>query len=400
LDGLAPDGDVDGQNGNTWTMNDTAQAGPARAVATEIDVGPATPPQSPMRKIVLGATILLLALFAYHVLSDRYTPYTSQARVETFLTQIAPEVAGDVLEVGVKDNSPVQQGQMLFRIDPEPYELAVRSAEANLSVALQAADVSVADVAGAEATIRKQRADLEASRELGTIVDDLVRKKALAETQGIRARAEVLKTEADLSKARADLERARANLGAPGMNNPNVRKAVAALDQARLDLRRTVVRAPSNGIVTNLRLARGQYVSPGQPLLGFLENAPRWISADLRENQLGNVRPGQDVTIALDIRPGKLFHGKVNSVGWGVSQGDEAPTGQLSTVPAEQGWLRDPQRFPVRILLDTEDAKDAGIEAARSGAQANVIIFTGDNIVMNPIGRLWIKLVALLSYLQ
>jgi multidrug resistance efflux pump len=241
---------------------------------------------------------------------------------------------------------------------------------------------------------------LAATRELGSIVNDLVGKRALAETQGIRARAEILKTEADLSKARADLEKARANLGAPGMNNPKVRQAVAALDKARLDLRNTEVRAPSNGIVTNLRLAPGQYVAPGQPLLSYLENGPRWISADMRENQLGNVKPGQDVTIALDIKPGKLFRGKVHSIGWGVSQGDEAPTGQLSSMPADQGWLRDPQRFPVRILVLPDEAKDAGIDVGRSGAQANVIIFTGDNVIMNPIGRLWIRIVALLSYLQ
>jgi multidrug resistance efflux pump len=381
-------------------MNDAAPATATQAVPTEIDVGSAKPPPSRMRTIILGALLLLLALFVYHVLSDRYTPYTSQARVETFLTQVAPEVAGDVLEVRVKDNGPVRKGDLLFRIDPEPYEVAVRAAQANLTVALQAADVSVAEVSAAQAQVRKQRADLAANRELGGIVNDLVNKKALAETQAIRANAEVAKTTADLSGAEADLRKARANLGAPGMNNPKVRQAIAALDQARLDLGNTEVRAPANGIVTNLRLAPGQYLAPGQAVLSFLENGPRWIYADMRENQLGNVRPGQEVTVALDIRPGKLFRGKVSSIGWGVSQGDEAPTGQLSSMPQDQGWVRDPQRFPVRIMILPKEAKEAGIDAGRSGAQANVIIFTGDNIVMNPIGKLWIKLVALLSYLQ
>jgi len=381
-------------------MSDNAQATASQPVATEIDVGTAQPPANPMRKIILVALGLLLLLFAYHVLSDRYTPYSSQARVETFLTQVAPEVAGDVLEVGVKDNSAVRKGQLLFRIDPEPYQVAIRSAEANLSVALQAADVSVADIAAAQAQLRKQSVDLAASRELGGIVTDLVGQHALAETQGIRARAEVAKTQADVTRAAADVRKARANLGAPGMRNPKVRQALAALDQARLDLRNTEVRAPADGIVTNLRLAPGQYVAPGQPLLSFLESGPRWISADLRENQLGNVRPGQDVTIALDILPGKLFRGRVHSVGWGVSQGDEAPTGQLSAMPADAGWLRDPQRFPVRILVLPDEAKEAGIDLGRSGAQANVLIFTSDKSLLNPIGKLWIKIVALLSYLQ
>jgi multidrug resistance efflux pump len=380
-------------------MND-APGSADTPVATEIDVGPGKAPGDPMRRVILIALVLLLVLFVYHVLSDRFTPYTSQARVDTFLTQIAPEVAGDVQLVGVKDNGTVRKGDLLFRIDPEPYQLAVRSAEANLSVALQAADVSVADVAAARAQLRKQRVDLGASRELGGIVEDLVGKKALAETQGIRARADVAKTEADLTRAQADVRKAEANLGAPGLRNPKVRQALAALDQARLDLRNTEVRAPADGTVTNLRLAPGQYVAPGQPLLSFLEKGPRWISADLRENQLGNVKPGQKVTVALDIKPGKLFKGRVHSIGWGVSQGDEAPTGQLATVPPDQGWLRDPQRFPVRILVLPEEAKEAGIDDGRSGAQANVMIFTDDGSILNPIGRLWIRLVALLSYLQ
>ena len=367
---------------------------------TEIDVGSAKPPASPLRKIILIALAILLVLFVYHVLADRFTPYTSQARVETFMTQIAPEVAGDVRSVSVKDNSAVRKGQVMFVIDPDPYQLAVRSAEANLSVALQAADVSVADIAAAEAQIRKQRVDLAASRQLGKIVTDLVDQHALAGTMGIRARADVGKTEAEVTKAAADLKRAEANLGAPGMANPKVRQALAALDQARLELRNTASIAPATGIVTNLRLAAGQYVTPGQPLLSFLESGPRWISADMRENQLGNVKPGQEVLISLDVRPGKLFRGRVQSIGAGVSQGDEAPTGQMSTVQPVQGWVREPQSFPVRILILPDDAEDAGIDAARSGAQANVIIFTEDDSIMNPLGRLWIKIVALLSYLQ
>ena len=375
-------------------MNDAA------VTADEVAVAPTKPASNPMRKIILIVLALLLILFVYRVLSDRYTPYTSQARVETFLTQVAPEVAGDVLEVDVKDNGPVRKGQQLFRIDPEPYELALRSAEANLAVALQGADVSVADVESARAQMQKQRVDLSATRKLNKIVTDLVDQNALSRTQEIRSTSDVDKTRADLARAEADLRRAEASLGAPGLRNPKVRQALAAVDQARLDLRNTRVTAPTDGIVTNLRLAAGQYVAPGQPLLSFLESGPRWISADLRENQLGNVKPGQDVTVALDIKPGKLFHGKVHSVGWGISQGDEAPSGQLATVQAPQGWIRQPQRFPVRILLLGKDDEDARFDAGRSGAQANVMIFTSDKSLLNPIGRLWIKLVTLLSYLQ
>jgi len=178
-----------------------------------------------------------------------------------------------------------------------------------------------------------------------------------------------------------------------------VRQAMAALDQTRLDLRNTVVVAPEDGVVTNLRLANGQFVNKGQPLLSFMNSGPRWISAEMRENQLGNVRPGNRVMVVLDEQPGTVFEGTVDSIGWGVTQGDEAPTGQLPNVQAPAGWLREPQRFPVRILLKpTEDGDE--LAGGRSGAQANIMILTDDESLLNPIGWLWIHGVAWLSYLR
>lgn len=357
-------------------------------------------PRNPVRTVILVVLVLLLTIFVYRVLCDRFTPYSSQARVETFLTQVASEVPGDVLEVGVKDNSPVKKGQLLFRIDPEPYQIAVKSAEANLAVALQGADVSVAAVASAKAQLDKEQVDLVASRKLDAIVTGLVDKKALAQTQGIRSRADVDMTQTDMHHAQAELRKAQASLGAPGMRNPAVRQALAALAQARLNLRNTLVVAPANGIVTNLRLAPGQYIGAGQPLLSFLESGQRWISADMRENQLGNVRPGQEVLISFDIMPGNIYRGEVRSIGWGISQGGEAPTGQLPTVQTAQGWIREPQRFPVKILLLGDRHDPVAMTLGRSGAQANVMILTGESLILNPLGRLWMKVVALLSYLQ
>ena len=98
-------------------------------------------------------------------------------------------------------------------------------------------------------------------------------------------------------------------------------------------------------------------------------------------------------------RPGRLFRARVHSIGWGIKQGDETPTGQLPDVPPDQGWLREPQRFPVQIQLLDESQRTA-IGAGRSGAQANVIVFTSRRSLMNPLGRLWIWAITMLSYLQ
>ena len=144
---------------------------------------------------------------------------------------------------------------MLFRIDPGPYQIAVRSAEASLAVALQNADVAEADVGASEALLHKQRVDLRANEELGKIVTDLVAERALPKTNGIRAVAEISETRADVEKAAADLKSAQANLGEPGNANAKVRQAIAALAQAQLDLSNTNVVAKPTVSVTNLRLA-------------------------------------------------------------------------------------------------------------------------------------------------
>jgi len=372
------------------------------AAAAAPDAGPAkaSPPANPVRKIILISLAVLLLMYVYYVAADRITPYSSQATIDTLLVQIAPEVTGQVTEVGVTDNGPVKKGQVLFRVDPEPFEIALRKAEADLAVALQGAEVSAVDIEVAQASLQKQRVDLAASRQLGKIVIDLVNQRALAETNAIRAREDISKTQADVVRAEAELERARQNLGAAGYDNPKVQQAVAAIQQARLNLTNTKVIAPADGVVTNLRLSAGQYVNQGQPLLSFIEHGPRWISAAMRENQLGNLAPGDKVLVALDDNPGKLFPGRVDSIGWGVTEGDEAPTGQLPDVQAANGWLREPQRFLVRIVLTPTDDGKAALAFGRSGAQANVMVFTDDGSILNPVGRLWMRVIALLSYLR
>lgn len=363
---------------------------------------PAAPAPSAARerRIVLWTLLVLLAIFIYHMIADRFTPYTSQAAIDTFLVQIAPEVTGPVVSVDVSDNRRVKQGDVLFRIDPRPFQIAVRAAQANLVLATQAADTSVADVQVAEAQLNRQRVDLAASQQLGKIVLDLSAKRALSETSAIRARADIAKNVADIGQGEAQTERARIRMGETGANNAQVRQAVAALDQAELDLRHTTVIAPSDGVVTNLRLSPGQFASRGQPVMSFVADGPRWISAAMRENQLGHIVTGNRALVVFDDQPGKVFDAHVDSVGWGIAQGDEAPNGQLPTVNAPSGWLREPQRFPVRIMLDPPGSAEQQLPPGRSGAQANVVVLTRDRSLMNPLARLWIWMIAMLSYVR
>lgn len=343
---------------------------------------------------------LLVCLVAYHLIADRVTPYTSQASVDTFLVQIAPDVSGTVIGVDIRDNTRVRKGQVLFRIDPAPFEIALRAAEASLAVTAQGVDTTAADLRVADAQLKRQRVDLAVSQQLGKIVLDLSAKRALAETAAIRARADIARSQAEIGKAEAEAQRARIRLGEVGSGNAQIAQALVAIEQARLDLQHTRILAPADGVVTNLRLAPGQFANRGQPLLSFIADGPRWVSAAMRENQLGRIRPGARAYVAFDDRPGEVFPARVEGVGWGIAQGGEAPTGTLPQVDTPAGWLREPQRFPVRIVLDSSEDASRSLSLGRSGAQANVVILTRERSIMNPFARLWIRMVATLSYLQ
>jgi len=364
---------------------------------------PADPPKKkdPVKAITKGVLIALLVLFIYHVVSDRVTPYTSQSNIEVLLVQISPQVSGQVIEVATHDNERVKKGQLLYRIDPEPFEIALRVAEANLAVVQQSLSVSGSQVQAAQSALTKQRTELEVSKELGAIIFDLTKEKALSETDSIRARSEIDRATSDLARAQAELESAKQKLGPAGDANPQLQQARAALAQARLDFTNTTVTAPADGMITNLRLSKGQYANRGQAVMSFIEGNSVWLTAYLRENQLSRVAPGNAVRVTFDLLPGTVFEGQVDSVGWGVTNGNsEAPAGTLPDVQSQQGWLRDPQRFPVRIALKEEASNALGNLPLRNGAQANVLILTNpDSWLLNPIGRAWLRIVSWMSYL-
>lgn len=370
----------------------------AATEAPEREPPPAKKTRDPVRTVTIAVLITLLTLFIYHVASDRVTPYTSQSNIEVFLVQIAPRVSGQVIEVGARDNQRVTKGQVLYRIDPEPFQIAVRAAEANLALAVQNVSVATAEVLSTEATLAKQKTERKTSQVLGEIVFGLTKEKALSESDSIKAQSEIDRAKADVARGEAELERAKRKLGAVGEDNPQVRQARTALEQARLDLLYTTVTAPADGLITNLRLSVGQYVNRGQPVLSFIDEDSVWLTAFLRENQLANVAPGNEVRVAFDLLPGHLFTGRVDSVGWGVTRGGEAPVGNLPDVQSQKGWLRDPQRFPVRIALKPEANSNLRDLPLRNGAQANVLILTNPHSWLNPIGRLWLRIVSWMSY--
>jgi multidrug resistance efflux pump len=202
---------------------------------------------------------------------------------------------------------------------------------------------------------------------------------------------------ASVKAAEANVREARERLGPQGAENPQIRAAAASLERARRDLHDTTVVAPSRGIITDRRVAVGQFASAGQRLMTFIDIGAGWIVANVTERSLENVAPGNSAEIAIDLYPGRIFQGSVESWTWGVAPRAEpaAATSGLPSLRTQQsGWLRETQEFPVRIKFDSVPYPSG----LRVGAQASVIIYTGSNQVMNALGWLWIRLVTLFAY--
>jgi len=364
----------------------TAETGPEESAGRD-----------PVRKwtfIVLGLCIVLMILY---VAGDRLTPYTTQARVHAVVVPIAAEVSGTVTEVAVASNQLVAAGDLLFRIDRDRYELAAETARVNLQTARQATGASAASVDAAQAQVAAARAQLERA---GKDTERLRRIKgedpgAVSDRRLEMSEASLKVAQSQLTAAEANLERARQDLGETGEQNTRILQAQTALAQAELDLSRTEVVAPSDGIVTEVRVDRGNFAQAGAPLMTFLATDDVWVQADFTENNLGNIESGDPVEIVFDSLPGKVVKGTVRTTGFGV-QVDSAPLGSLPTISNDRQWLRDAQRFSVQVAFELPEARDR--LGMRVGAQASVIVYTGDNPLFNTLGRIRMRLVSLFTY--
>jgi multidrug resistance efflux pump len=352
--------------------------------------------KDPVRTWTLRVALLLVGLLLLQIASDRGAPVTTQATVEGLLLPVAARVAGQVTEVAVADNSVVEAGEVLFRVDPTPYRLAVDGAEAQLEQRGQAVGASTAQIATAQARLAERRANLGNVRVQSARIIDLATQGILPGAQADQARSDLVRAEAEVAAAESEVQRAQAALGPRGADNPEVRAASANLETARFNLENTTIVAPTRAYVTNLRLANGQYAAVGQPLLTLIDLRGAWVVAWFRENQLGNVRVGDRVEIALDIRPGRILRGRVAGLGGGVMTiNQQATAGTLVQLPRGGEWLTTAQRLPVRIEFDPPDRVPEGV---RLGSQATVMVRTQGFSPLRPVWWAYIRMRSLFSY--
>ena len=350
----------------------------------------------PVRRMTLIVLSIVIFLLVWYLLSDRFVPYTDQAKVKGYVVPIVPEVSGTVTEINVSKNQIVSEGNVLVRIDPQRYAAVLASAEADLVSAEQEIGAGGAAVRSAEATLADSQAQVMQAQQDFDRVQSIYKQDAGAVSKAERdkTRNALAQAKALEANARAELERAKEELGSQGQDNPRLKSARAALEKARIDFNDTTISAPSLGGVTDVRIDAGHYAVAGQPLMTFISATDVWIEAYMRENSIGNIKAGDPVEIVMDITPGRIYKGEVSSIGWGAGEGQSTSLGELRKIESKIGWLRDAQRFPVIIKFVGDIEKGR----RRVGGQADVVIYTGDNTILNALGWLWIRLMSILSY--
>lgn len=358
----------------------------------------AVPPGQAARKIQLGLLALIVLSLIWYFAADRLTPYSSQARVQAFVIPVGAEVSGTVKKVWVKNNDDVEKGQPLFEVDPETYQIALDRAKADYESARRGLGASTAAVDSAKASLRaaeaaRWEAEQDAHRQETLYAEDpgaiSVRRLEMAKASREQARAKV-------AVAKAEVVRAEENMGGDETNNAKLESARLAMAKAELDRKRTTVFAPARGLITDLSTDTGHFAQAGAPAMTLIAIHDVWINAELTENNLGNVKVGNEVRILLDVMPGEVLKGRVRSIGNGVGSGKAVPAGSLPTIENNRDWLRQSQRFPVAIELEPSEVKR--VAGARVGGQADVMIYTAESGLMNALGWLYLHVMSLLSY--
>ena len=389
---------------------------------------PSNPGVRPILGRLLGAVIVGAAVIAVVVTLLQWgkRPQTDDATVRANFVGIAPQVNGHIVELHVRDNQQVQEGDLLFVIDPRPYEIALERARAALALTRKevdglkkAATTAAAGVSRAEAQLDASRAEVK-HRETDPVVADAEsarleaqfrhaddhlkrlepllpkqfvtadrveeartqRASALAALDEARARkraaiaalastrAQHAAADAALQQARSERFRAEDAIGQIDGINARLAAAEAAVHAAELDLSYCRVRAPFTGLVVNMNISKGAFARAGAEIFTLVDTHTWYVVANFRETQLRHIAAGAPVDLYLQSQPGKHFRGSVVGLGWAVLPENGTSVNGLPRVERSLDWIRLAARFPVRIKVDNPD------DSFRLGASAVATVNT------------------------
>jgi len=302
--------------------------------------------------LMLFVPVLLVLGGAYYWLTSGGSVSTDDAQVKQDIVSVSPQVNGQVVQVFVRNGAKVRRGDLLFRIDPQPYRVALEQAQAQLANAQLQTQVLRTTAAGTSGDITGAEANLAIKRNALGRQQALLRQGFTTKADYEDALNEVRTAETQLADARARAANASAAV-APGQQ-PQIAQAQAAVDKARLDLERTDVRAPMDGVIENAdKLQVGQMAVTGIGMMSLVHSSNAWVEANFKEKDVGRMVPGERAIVEVDAYSGQKFDGYVQSIGAGTGS-------EFSLLPAQNAngnWVKVTQRVPVRIAFKGTPSK-------------------------------------------
>lgn len=318
--------------------------------------------------VMMVVPLLIVGGLLYYFFAGAGTVSTDNAAVKQDIVSVSSQVNGPVVEVRVKNGDRVKRGDLLFRIDPDTYRVALEQAKAQLAAAKLQTTQLRTQATGTGADITGAQANLQIKRNALARQSALLKRGFTTRSEYEDALNEVRTAETALADAQARAANAHAAL-APG-EQPSIAQAQAAVDKARLELSRTEVRAPMDGTIANAdRLQVGQMAVQGVGMLSIVRSAQAWVEANFKEKDVGKMVPGQRATIEIDAYPGTDFVGHIQSVGAGTGS-------EFAILPAQNAngnWVKVTQRVPVRIAFDGNPGKPL-----IAGLSSTVTVHLGD----------------------
>jgi len=322
--------------------------------------------------MILGPAALVAGGLWWYLSHKGYVS-TDDAFVEANVVQVSPQVSGRVVSIPVHENERVSKGQVLLRLDPAAYKAAMEAAKAKLASVRER-------VSSLKAQYKALSAQIDGARSEVAYLEREVRRQGPLAKKNVVTNAKLDEITTKLAQSRqkvaalaAQRQQVLARLGGnpeqPVDANADVREAKAKLDQARLKLSYTVVRAPAAGVATQINIRPGNVLGAGNPAFPLVESGSVWVKANFKETALTHMQPGQPVTVSVDSYPGHTWKGHVQSVSPGSGQ-------TFSLLPAQNAtgnWVKVTQRIPVRIALDNWQSGPT----LRAGMSAEVSVYVG-----------------------
>lgn len=324
------------------------------------------------RALFLVVPVLVAIVGAYlWFFGGRYVS-TDNAYVKANMVDVGAEVSGKIMSVNVRENQRVRAGELLLRIDPRPYEVALHDAQARLQQSRMQVGSLKAAYAQKQAGLAAARDDLHFAETQLRRVRNLHQRDAVSKSALDQAQHDLDVARNTVNKLQSEGDEILVQLGGkldqPLPRHPAVMAAQAALEQAQLNLQRCSVQAPIDGVASKVPEI-GQYATPGLPMISVVADQDTWIEANFKEDQLAGIRPGAEVEVEIDAYPGERWTATVQSIG-------QATGAEFSLLPPQNAtgnWVKVVQRLPVRLAIEHHEHESE----LRSGLSAEVRVDTG-----------------------